>query len=423
MMKYFATIILTLFVSLGFSQGKTKRVLFLGNSYTYVNDLPKTIADMALSTNDTLIYDSNCPGGYTLQGHATNATSLNKIKQGNWDYVVLQEQSQYPSFPINQVETDVFPYAKLLDSLIHVSNPCAETVFYMTWGRKNGDASNCPSWPPICTYNGMDSLLRLRYETMATSNKALLSPVSVVWKYLRTNNPLIELYQSDESHPSEAGTYAAACSFYTVFFGKDPSNVTFKSTLLLADLVSIRNAAKTTVFDQLLQWHIGEFNPKATFTNTTISNQHIQFTNTSTNATSYQWYFGDGDSSSSVNPTHQYSSGGAYNVKLIASSCNKADTFNKSITITTTSIRSTDETNTIMISPQPVHTVLSLNQSVVNATPFAICDMYGRIVKNGILPPTNKSISMDDLIAGGYVLILNPNKNKPIRLPFYKIND
>jgi hypothetical protein len=166
-------------------------VLFLGNSYTYVNDLPKTIADMALSTNDTLIYDSNCPGGYTLQGHATNATSLNKIKQGNWDYVVLQEQSQYPSFPINQVETDVFPYAKLLDSLIHVSNPCAETVFYMTWGRKNGDASNCPSWPPVCTYNGMDSLLRLRYETMATSNKALLSPVSVVWKYLRTNNPLI----------------------------------------------------------------------------------------------------------------------------------------------------------------------------------------------------------------------------------------
>jgi PKD repeat protein len=233
----------------------------------------------------------------------------------------------------------------------------------------------------------------------------------------------LELYQSDESHPSEAGTYAAACSFYTVFFGKDPSNVTFKSTLLLADLVSIRNAAKTTVFDQLLQWHIGEFNPKATFTNTTISNQHIQFTNTSTNATSYQWYFGDGDSSSSVNPTHQYSSGGAYNVKLIASSCNKADTFNKSITITTTSIRSTDETNTIMISPHPVHKVLSLNQPLVNVTPFTICDMYGRIVKSGILQPSNKTISMDDLIAGEYVLILHPNKNEPIRLPFHKIND
>ncbi len=423
MLKLYLTIALYLFVSLGFSQGKTKRVLFLGNSYTYVNDLPKTIADMALSTGDTLIYDSNCPGGYTLQGHSTNATSLSKIAQGNWDYVVLQEQSQYPSFPIHQVETDVFPYAHQLDSLIHVSNPCAQTVFYMTWGRKNGDASNCSSWPPVCTYEGMDSMLRLRYEMMANANHATLSPVGVVWKYLRTNSPLLDLYQSDESHPSEAGTYAAACSFYTVFFRKDPTIITFKSTLALADGSSIRNAAKTTVFDQMLQWHIGEFDPRATFTNTTISNQQIQFTNTSTNATSYQWYFGDGDSSSSVNPTHQYSSGGTYNVKLIASSCNKTDTFNKSITIAITSIHSTHETNTIMISPQPVHTILSLNQSVVNATPFAICDMDGRMVKNGILPPPNKSISMDDLIAGGYVLILYTNKNEPIRLPFYKIND
>lgn len=423
MLKLYLTIALYLFVSLGFSQGKTKRVLFLGNSYTYVNDLPKTIADMALSTGDTLIYDSNCPGGYTLQGHSTNATSLSKIAQGNWDYVVLQEQSQYPSFPIHQVETDVFPYAHQLDSLIHVSNPCAQTVFYMTWGRKNGDASNCSSWPPVCTYEGMDSMLRLRYEMMANANHATLSPVGVVWKYLRTNSPLLDLYQSDESHPSEAGTYAAACCFYTVFFRKDPTVITFKSTLALADGSSIRNAAKTTVFDQMLQWHIGEYDPRATFTNTTISNQQIQFTNTSTNATSYQWYFGDGDSSSSVNPTHQYSSGGTYNVKLIASSCNKTDTFNKSITIAITSIHSTHETNTIMISPQPVHTILSLNQSVVNATPFAICDMDGRMVKNGILPPPNKSISMDDLIAGGYVLFLYTNKNEPIRLPFYKIND
>ena len=63
------------------------------------------------------------------------------------------------------------------------------------------------------------------------------------------------------------------------------------------------------------------------------------------------------------------------------------------------------------------------DRPLVNVTPFTICDMYGRIVKSGILQPSNKTISMDDLIAGGYVLILYPNKNKPIRLPFYKIND
>lgn len=108
---------------------QTRAALFLGNSYTYVNDLPKMIADVALTTGDTLIYDSNTPGGYTLQQHSTNATTLAMISTGAWDFVVLQEQSQLPSFPIEQVEVEVFPYAALLDSLISQANPCTETVF------------------------------------------------------------------------------------------------------------------------------------------------------------------------------------------------------------------------------------------------------------------------------------------------------
>ncbi len=140
----------------------TKRVLFLGNSYTNVNNLPQMLADVASSVGDVVTFDSNTPGGYTLQGHSTNASSLSKIAIGNWDYVVLQEQSQLPSFSNTQVANSVFPYAHYLDSLINAQNPCAETAFYMTWGRKNGDASNCTSWPPVCTYAGMDSLLSLR---------------------------------------------------------------------------------------------------------------------------------------------------------------------------------------------------------------------------------------------------------------------
>src|SRR5690606_1716533 len=124
-----------------------------------------------------------------------------------------------------QVETEVFPYAKKLDSLVRHYNSCAETVFYMTWGYKNGDAGNCAVYPPICTYQGMDSLLRSRYTMMADSNDALVSPVGPVRRYLRTYHPAIELYDIDGSHPSVAGTYAAACSFYSVLFRKDPSGI------------------------------------------------------------------------------------------------------------------------------------------------------------------------------------------------------
>ena len=50
----------------------------------------------------------------------------------------------------------------------------------MTWGRENGDQSNCQSWPPVCTYEGMDDLLRERYMIMANDNNALVAPVGAV---------------------------------------------------------------------------------------------------------------------------------------------------------------------------------------------------------------------------------------------------
>ena len=155
--------------------GDTARVLFIGNSYTAYNNLAQLVKDVAASTGDVVITDVNAPGGTTLQMHSTNATTLSKIAQGAWDYVVLQEQSQLPSFQDAQVETDVYPYARKLDSLILDANPCAETIFYMTWGRKNGDAGNCAFFPPVCTYSGMDSLIRMRYQVTADTNNAIVS--------------------------------------------------------------------------------------------------------------------------------------------------------------------------------------------------------------------------------------------------------
>lgn len=327
--KYLFPVFYLLFINHVFplsAAGKTLRVLFLGNSYTYVNDLPLMTANLALSNGDSLIYDSNMPGGYTFQNHSLDNNSLGKIMLGNWDYVVLQEQSQRPSFPIGQVITDVFPYARFLDSMITHYNPCAETIFYMTWGRKNGDASNCISWPPVCTYNGMDSLLHLRYMMMADSNNAEVSPVGAVWKHIRQNFPLIELYQADESHPSVSGSYAAACSFYSALFRSDPSQSTYTAGIDSTDALHIRLAAKTVVFDSLLNWHIGEYDPLANFTYSITGVNEVSFINQSLQSGTISWYFGDGDSSALSNPVHTYLATGTYSVMLIAKNCEKADT-------------------------------------------------------------------------------------------------
>lgn len=241
--------------------GDTARVLFIGNSYTYVNDLPQLLTYVAASAGDVVITDVNAIGGATFQMHTTNPTTLAKIAQGNWDYVVLQEQSQIPSFPDAQIELDMYPYAKKLDSLVRAASPCAETIFYMTWGRKNGDASNCANFPPVCTYSGMDSLLRLRYQIMADTNDAIVSPVGAVWRNLRNNALAIELYDADESHPSLAGSYAAACTFYTTIFRKDPTNITDNVGVPAPNGVFIRAAVKEVVFDSLAYWKIGTYTP------------------------------------------------------------------------------------------------------------------------------------------------------------------
>lgn len=229
------------------------KVLFVGNSYVYTNNLPQATADIATSCGDTLNFSSSAPGGYTFQQHLSNSTTLSLIAQGGWNFVILQEQSQLPSFPISQVENECFPYAQQLSQMIREKGN-EEVAFYMTWGRKNGDASNCANYPPLCTYEGMDSLLYERYTMMAEQNSAVISPVGRVWHYLRTHHPEIELYNSDESHPSVAGTYAAAATFYTILFKKSPLNAS-DLTLDANTAAAIRQAAQTVVFDSLDFWY------------------------------------------------------------------------------------------------------------------------------------------------------------------------
>ncbi len=243
-----------LFPSLqGIGQSQTKSALFLGNSYTYSNNMPQIVQLIALSVGDTLNYDLNAPGGYTMGGHYSNAVSLQKLSIGNWDYVVLQDQSLFPT-----VMNYNYDIPRAVDSLCKDYNPCATVLFYMTWGRKNGGFGST-SWPYPATYLGMDSLLQLRYRTMAQMNQSEVSPVGAVWRYIREHHPDIELYQPDESHPSFEGSYAIGMCFYTSIFRKDPTPVTKNYMIPDTTADKIKRAVKLVVFDSLPKWGIGEY--------------------------------------------------------------------------------------------------------------------------------------------------------------------
>jgi hypothetical protein len=326
--------ILLLFILLysvsGFAQIR-RNVAFLGNSYTDVNNLPQIASDVASSTGDTLVFSKYTPGGYTLEQHLADTNSLNLVKQPGLHYIILQEQSQLPAFQgYYSNGPGGFKY------LTQLYNPCARDMYFMTWGRKNGDPSNCAAWPPICTYSGMDSLLRLRYIQTATDYRSEISPVGAVWRFIRQNYPLIELYQSDESHPSFAGSYAAACCFYSAIFKKDPTLIGYDYVLNAGDAAAIRNAAKVVVFDSLLFWDKTIQNPVANFFYIVGNNPNeIQLINGSTDADFFLWDFGDGTTSTDRSPVHSYSSNGTFNITLTAIDCDfiNSDTTYQQISI------------------------------------------------------------------------------------------
>ena len=311
---------------------QTKNILFVGNSYTYYNSLPQLTAEIALSFGDTILWDSSTPGGYTFNQHCTNTTTQNKISLGNWDHVILQEQSQLPSFPPFQVASDCFPYAaKLVDTILFF-NPCTEPIFFMTWGRENGDQTNCANYPPLCTYDGMQGRLRESYLQMSVDNQATVSPVGAAWKYVRDNHPSIDLYTSDGSHPSIFGSYLAACVHYATIYRTSPVGTSFTSSISQSDANILQQAAALIVLDSLETWRIGANETIANFSYQ-INGAQVSFVFNGANTDSVEWNFGDGSYSNSLNPDHEFTSNGIYEVALIAYSNCYSDTIFQSIEI------------------------------------------------------------------------------------------
>lgn len=396
------TIIIALFLYSGnsFSQD-SMRVLFIGNSYTEVNNLPQMVANVAQSMGDEVVYNSNTPGGCTFMQHCANQ-SMSLIRQGGWDVVVLQEQSQYPSFPQAQVEAEVFPYVQRLVDSVYAHSPCAEPMFYMTWGRKNGDAANAVYFPVLGTYEGMDSMLCERYTYMAHTYDAALCPVGRVWRYLRQHYDDLELYQSDGSHPSVAGTYAAACAFYVMIFHRDPLLIHYAGGLDDNTAQVIRSAVRAVVFERISDWTRPE--PQAAFDIESILDSTISLTSHSAHANELTWNFGDGNilTTSDTAVTHTYANNGNYTITLTASRHCMSDTATETIVIQGTGIADPEDTQTdFTFYPNPTQNILTVRAN----GEVSVLDITGKTVLNAGPVHGKAILDISNLKSGSYFII------------------
>ena len=261
------TLLLTIAILLfkaSFSQEEI-RVLFLGNSYTYVNDLPKIIEDIATNENKVFTHASVTPGGCTLFQHIESQTSLSKIRQGNWDFVVLQEQSQLPVIDYYRHNTLKPSYQALYDSIM-LYNPNAKVVGYMTWGRRYG-GQQCVNFgeglycsADFVDFNHMQDTLTAAYCENAYATNSYVAPVGEAWKAALTTDPSLVLHSSDNSHPSYDGSYLAACVFYSVFWNKTPIGIYHDKQIDDTKAELLQTIANDVFFNNLEKWNFSTEN-------------------------------------------------------------------------------------------------------------------------------------------------------------------
>jgi PKD repeat protein len=318
-------------------------VLFLGNSYTSVNNLPLLVKNLAASAGKTFIIDQNVPGGYTVENHLINQTSLSKIKAGSWDYVVLQEQSQIPSIDYYRYNSMYPSMLAIKDSILFYS-PCAKIITYMTWGRRfggqqcDGSGTNCS--PVFRDYNHMQDSLKSAYQQISDSMKVQCAPVGITWQQVLNDTSLV-LHQSDNSHPNLNGSYLAACTIFSTITRQQSYGLTNHAGLSAPLANYLQSKADQTVFAGVDDWNLYIYQPIAAFTSNVLDHE-VSFTNESLahvdQPLSYQWHFGDGDSSTLSNPVHSFAQAGTYVVKMIASACVGSDTTQKILVISPPSI-------------------------------------------------------------------------------------
>ena len=189
-------------------------VLFVGNSYVYVNNLPEVFARVTIGAGlESPHVTVHAPGGQTLAGATANAELL-KIMEQRFDVIILQEQSQIPA----KAEVDLRVRRSFLDACrwlsghVHQHYPNTRFVLYQTWARHLSAWTTQPKEVEGCGANPDEMQMRLSrwYAEAGQLIGARVAPVGDAWRANYHDAHPLMLHVADGSHPSPAGTYLAA---------------------------------------------------------------------------------------------------------------------------------------------------------------------------------------------------------------------
>jgi len=293
------------------STGDSTNILFIGNSYTHMNNMPKIFEKICVAKGKKVHVEMNTRSGASFNVHTTRADMYEAIKSRKWDYVVIQGYSREFTFEPSYLDTATIPYMVQIMDTIKQYNPCANIHLYLTWGYKDGFEER----PETDSYDKMTDRIEFGYKYVSEIFSLPIDPVGLVWREFRSKHPGINLYDADNAHPNKNGSYLSACTHFAAIFRESPEGA-ITNTIGTKEAKEIQKHAAEVVLKRMNEFKLDM--SYHTVTPLTGKDQHQMISCKSyfVNANSISWDFGDGSTSKEKNVTYLYKKPGTYKVKL-----------------------------------------------------------------------------------------------------------
>jgi hypothetical protein len=207
--------------SVAYTSDKEIKILFIGNSHTYYNDMPEMVKGLAAADGIKCDVKSITASGYKLykfanQTNVYGAQVYEALNNEKWDFVVLQENRE---ILVENIEKSSNAVSTLYEM---ISNSGAKLVMYATQPDQTGNNFTINNMSMYLTNLQIEQILTRNNFSISNQYNGLTATSGTNFMRLMAENPDISLYNSDQLHPSVSGSYLAACTIYATIFDRSP---------------------------------------------------------------------------------------------------------------------------------------------------------------------------------------------------------
>lgn len=230
-----------------------ERVLFVGNSLTYFNDMPQLFAGIANDKGYRVEVDSYTVGGTGLAEMLAAGELIRRLDEERWDYLVLQPGTGESSGGSISTDSTASVVRQLVEAL-HAVNPEAKVCLYeISNGVTPGDGSGDYDYYLYTQQRILDTVTKI-----ARLAGVPLAPAGECFREHYANHHDLMLHSVfNDIHPNLAGSYLVACAIFETLYEVPVAPCGYYGELDAEQAEYLQQIADTVVLPNRERWLMG----------------------------------------------------------------------------------------------------------------------------------------------------------------------